>query len=424
MADEFTLAPPKAQSNGTGVTYESVQNGFNYLTKSFLVFVNTLSTQPPSGAAGGDLSGTYPNPTVAKVNGLAAGTMANQNANAVAITGGTIDGAVIGGTTPAAATVTSLAATGAVNFTANPLGITSGGTGSGTAAGARTNLGLGTIATQNANNVAITGGTVDNTPIGQTTAAAGSFTTLSASSSVSGTGFSNYLASPPAIGGTAPNAGAFTTLTASTAIGVASGGTGRSTLTAHGVIVGEGTGGVATVGPNASTGVPLVSQGSSADPSFSTTVAGLTFTGAITPQSTGGIVGTTTNDNANAGSVGEYQTATSASTGMTSGVNTNLISLSLTAGDWDVSGVAQQAPSGATVLSSWVVGISTVSGTFGPIGSYVSPAYSTTGTGQTTASPVVRVSLSATTTVYLEVIANFTTSTLNATGFIRARRIR
>ncbi len=40
----------------------------------------------------------------------------------------------------------------------------------------------------------------------------GAFTTLSASGAVSGVGFSNYLASPPAIGGTAAAAGAFTTL--------------------------------------------------------------------------------------------------------------------------------------------------------------------------------------------------------------------
>jgi hypothetical protein len=50
--------------------------------------------------------------------------------------------------------------------------------------------------------------------IGGTAAAAGAFTTLSASSTVSGVGFSNYLASPPAIGGTAAAAGTFTTLTA------------------------------------------------------------------------------------------------------------------------------------------------------------------------------------------------------------------
>ena len=48
--------------------------------------------------------------------------------------------------------------------------------------------------------------------IGGTSAAAGAFTTLSASSTVSGTGFSTYLASPPAIGGTARAAGSFSAL--------------------------------------------------------------------------------------------------------------------------------------------------------------------------------------------------------------------
>jgi len=64
----------------------------------------------------------------------------------------------------------------------------------------------------------ISGGTIDNAVIGGTTTAAGSFTTLSASSTVSGTGFSTYLASPPAIGGTTAAAGTFTTLNTSGAI--------------------------------------------------------------------------------------------------------------------------------------------------------------------------------------------------------------
>jgi len=53
-----------------------------------------------------------------------------------------------------------------------------------------------------------------NGTVGATTANTGAFTTLSASSTVSGTGFSTYLASPPAIGGTAPAAGTFTTVKA------------------------------------------------------------------------------------------------------------------------------------------------------------------------------------------------------------------
>jgi hypothetical protein len=63
-----------------------------------------------------------------------------------------------------------------------------------------------------------------NGTVGATTPATGAFTTLSASSTVSGTGFSTYLASPPAIGGSTPAAGAFTSLSASGAFS-ANGGT-------------------------------------------------------------------------------------------------------------------------------------------------------------------------------------------------------
>lgn len=63
--------------------------------------------------------------------------------------------------------------------------------------------------------VDIDAGAIDGTPIGANSASTGAFTTLSASSTVSGTGFSTYLASPPAIGGTAAAAGSFTKLNVS-----------------------------------------------------------------------------------------------------------------------------------------------------------------------------------------------------------------
>ncbi len=69
--------------------------------------------------------------------------------------------------------------------------------------------------TQVANlNAATLGGATFAVPgaIGGGTPAAGAFTTLAASSTVSGTGFSTYLASPPAIGGSAAAAGSFTAL--------------------------------------------------------------------------------------------------------------------------------------------------------------------------------------------------------------------
>src|SRR4051812_22558116 len=66
--------------------------------------------------------------------------------------------------------------------------------------------------------VAITGGTINGTTIGGTTASTGAFTTVSASGTVSGAGFSAYLASPPAIGGTVAAAGKFSTLIATSTI--------------------------------------------------------------------------------------------------------------------------------------------------------------------------------------------------------------
>jgi hypothetical protein len=115
-------------------------------------------------------------------------------------------------------TVTSVSGTGSVN------GITL--TGTVTSSGSLTLGGtLGSIANSQLTNSSITfgataaslGTTVSGfnaVSIGATTASTGAFTTLSASSTVSGAGFTNYFASPPAIGGTAAAAGTFTSLTA------------------------------------------------------------------------------------------------------------------------------------------------------------------------------------------------------------------
>ena len=66
--------------------------------------------------------------------------------------------------------------------------------------------------------VDIDAGAIDGTAIGGTTPAAGAFTSLSASSTVSGTGITALFASPPAIGGTAPAAISGTTGTFSGAV--------------------------------------------------------------------------------------------------------------------------------------------------------------------------------------------------------------
>jgi hypothetical protein len=79
-----------------------------------------------------------------------------------------------------------------------------------------------------------TASNIDNTAIGVTTAAAGRFTTLSASSTVSGTGFATYLASPPAIGGTVAAAITGTTITATTSLSGPHNGTVGATTAASG----------------------------------------------------------------------------------------------------------------------------------------------------------------------------------------------
>lgn len=200
------------------------------------------------GTGGGDAA-------TARTN-LGIGNIAVQNTDAVAVTGGTIAGltSLSVSSTTSGPVVSNSGSWGAVSV----LPVSQGGTGAADAATARTNLGLGSgatatvgsMATQNANAVAITGGTV--------------------------TGLSSAL--PVASGGTGGNtaAAARTALSAAasgnnsditqisgltTALSPAFGGTGQTTFTAGAVLIGAGNGPIATVAPGASGNI-LRSNGS------------------------------------------------------------------------------------------------------------------------------------------------------------------
>ena len=84
---------------------------------------------------------------------LGLGSMATQNSNEVTITGGNFDSVNLNG--------------GNIANLVNALSVASGGTGSKTASGARINLGLGSMAVQNSDNVLITGGAISglDTPL-------------------------------------------------------------------------------------------------------------------------------------------------------------------------------------------------------------------------------------------------------------------
>lgn len=158
-----------------------------------------------------------------------------------------------------------------------------------------------------------------------------------------------------------------------------------------------------------------------------------TYVGPIIPSQTVGITGTTTNNSAQAGAIGELLTATIATPGtsLTTATPANVITtpfLSLTAGDWDVWGEVCFLPAATTSITQIAAGINSVSATLPAAGS---------GLSQETHAALVpgaipqcfdvverRVSIAGTTPYYLVAQAAFTISTLTVFGTLYARRRR
>jgi hypothetical protein len=143
--------------------------------------------------------------------------------------------------------------------------------------------------------------------------------------------------------------------------------------------------------------------------------------------------GTNTNDSAAAGYVGEYiesSIALASAVSLTSGAASNVTSISLTAGDWDVSADVTYSPAATTnftqawhsISNTSATQDSTTGGAYNiyrfPAGNVPVAGFNTAGVGP------VRKLLSGTTTVYLVAQATFTISTMAAFGILRARRVR
>ena len=215
----------------TGAVLAGAWNG----TKIAVAYGGTGATTLTGYVKGNGTSAMIASTTIPNTDITGLGTMSTQGSDAVTITGGTANGLSIGAVNPAAATFTTLRinstlslagttgtsgqvltsngasaptwqniagsgtvtsidvsggttglttsggpVTGSGTITlAGTLAIANGGTGSTTASAARTALGLGTMATQAASAVAITGGTINGTTIGATTRSTGDFTTIS-----------------------------------------------------------------------------------------------------------------------------------------------------------------------------------------------------------------------------------------------------
>jgi hypothetical protein len=151
--------------------------------------------------------------------------------------------------------------------------------------------------------------------------------------------------------------------------------------------------------------------------------------GAFTVGAVSTVIGTTTNDNAAAGYVGEYVSSqilfTSAVNIPTSATNINVTSISLTAGDWDVWGNVVASPGATTTFTDFRGSISTTSGAppdFSLIATVQASFTASNNPGM--AVPPQRLSLGTTTTVYLIARVVFATSTMAVAGSLQARRRR
>lgn len=157
-----------------------------------------------------------------------------------------------------------------------------------------------------------------------------------------------------------------------------------------------------------------------------------TITGILTPVSTNGIKGTATNDDANAGSIGEVLAASIASAAavtLTTLTAKTVISLALTAGDWDIDGsISYTGDTGTTVSFLQGVFSNATDSLAGVIGAILSDARQ----GATEFSvvdycavvPPVRLKLAAGATIYLLARAQFAVGACKAYGSIKARRAR
>lgn len=154
---------------------------------------------------------------------------------------------------------------------------------------------------------------------------------------------------------------------------------------------------------------------------------GIANSGSVTP---GQVPATATNDNATAGNVGEYITATVAqgsAVTLTTATPANITSVALTAGDWDCSAVGARTFTTATVtvLTSSIVTVTATQGSLaaGTMVQHSMPS-GTPPADYGQGVPPVRISAAGAVTAFLTADDTFSAGTNKAYGFLRCRRAR
>lgn len=163
------------------------------------------------------------------------------------------------------------------------------------------------------------------------------------------------------------------------------------------------------------------------------TTSDVTFGSVAFNPTTKGIVGTTTNDAAGAGYVGQIISSVvliGAAVPVTSSTQTNITSIALTAGDWNVWGSVWTNAAAGTLTSTVVAAVSQTSATIPTTPAIGGSNQQLRGlaTGATEIvvlnTGVATISLAAPATIYLVGFISFTVSTMSAYGSIIARRVR
>lgn len=137
--------------------------------------------------------------------------------------------------------------------------------------------------------------------------------------------------------------------------------------------------------------------------------------------------GTTTNDNAPAGFDGEYAENSASTVNFVSGTPTDITSVSLTAGDWDVDGTVTTNASVAdtiSVLQGWINTTSATAPGFGKSGQFYFGGTMPAGGQLQLPTGPLRISTATTVTAFLSATVTHAGGTCGIYGEIRARRVR
>lgn len=141
------------------------------------------------------------------------------------------------------------------------------------------------------------------------------------------------------------------------------------------------------------------------------------------------ITGTTTNDDAAVGKIGEYVNTSGSNIALTNVTVTQVTNISLTAGDWDVQGLVEYLGAATTFVQNIISCVHNAdapafcaSGTSGRVDAF--PDKTFLGGRHSHNTGLRRFSLATTTTIYLLGYCSFGTSTCTVSGQLTARRIR